>query len=119
MVVYIIGKLAGTRSAHLTMRSHMLYAIECMAPTVFNWCEGMLASLKEQLNKCKRGTLKLFGYGAVVVSFILQWMPHMRAQVNVRRLDPEYPRMLRWVYVTAFHGGVGPKVVYGLSFFTS
>ena len=70
-IVYTIGKVAGTRATHLTSRSHMLYALQCMDPTVFNWCEGMLACLKSQLNKCKRGILKQFGYGAVVVSFIL------------------------------------------------
>ena len=46
MVVYTIGKVVKTRSAHLTTSSHMLYALECMEPTVFNWCEGMLVSLK-------------------------------------------------------------------------
>ena len=35
-VVYTIGKVAGTRSAHLTTRSHMLYALQCMEPTIFN-----------------------------------------------------------------------------------
>ena len=50
-VVYTIGKVVGTRDAHLTSRSHMLYALQCMEPTVFNWCEGMLACLKSQLNK--------------------------------------------------------------------
>ena len=57
-VVYTIKKVARTRSTHLTTKSHMLYALQCMEPTVFNWCEGMLVCLKDQLNKCKRGTLK-------------------------------------------------------------
>ena len=35
-VVYTIGKVAGTRSAHLTTRSHMLYDFQCMEPTIFN-----------------------------------------------------------------------------------
>ena len=35
-MVYIIGKVVGTRVAHLTSRSHMLYALQCMEPTVFN-----------------------------------------------------------------------------------
>ena len=68
-VVYTIGKVEGTRSAHITTRSHMLYALQCMDPTVFNYCEGMLVCLKDQLNKCKRGTLKQFGYGVVVAYF--------------------------------------------------
>ena len=115
--VYTVGKVAGTRSAHLTTRSHMFYALECMEPKVFNWCEGMLVSLKDKLSKCKRGTLKQFDYGVVVVSFIFQRVPHMRPQVTVRKLDPEDPRMLRWVYIMACHGGRGPKVVYGVALF--
>ena len=55
-IVYTIGKVVGTRAAHLTSRSHMLYDLQCMEPIVFNWCEGMMACLKNQLNKCKRGT---------------------------------------------------------------
>ena len=51
IVVYTIGKVAGTRDSHLTSRSHMLYALQCMEPTVFNWSEGILACLKNQLNK--------------------------------------------------------------------
>ena len=58
IVVYTIGKVARTRSTHLTTRSHMMYALQCMEPTVFNWCEGMLVCLKNQLSKCKIGTLK-------------------------------------------------------------
>ena len=117
LAVYTIGKVVKTRSAHLTTKSHMLYALECMEPTIFNWCEGMLVSLKDQLNKCKWGTLKQFGYGAVVVSFILQRVPHMRPQVNMSRLENKDPRILRWVYVMAHHGGEGPKVFYGAAFF--
>ena len=41
----------------------------------------------------------------------------MRPQVAVSRLDPEDPRMLKWVYVMACHGGGGSKVVYGSTFF--
>ena len=53
----------------------------------------------------------------MAVSFILQTVPHMRPQVTMSRLDPEDPRMLRWVYIMAHHGGEGPKVVYGTAFF--
>ena len=53
-VVYTISKVVGTRASHLTSRSHMLYALQCMEPTIFNWCEGMLVCLKNQLEKCKR-----------------------------------------------------------------
>ena len=67
----------------------MLCAIECMAPTIFNWCEGMLVSLKDQLNKCTRGKLKKFGYGVVLISFFLERVLLMRPQVAVSRIDGE------------------------------
>ena len=41
----------------------------------------------------------------------------MRPRVTVSRLDPEDPRMLRWVYIMARHGGGGPKVVYRTNLF--
>ena len=116
-VVYTIGKVAGTRAVNLTSRSHMLYALQCMEPTIFNSCEGMLLFLKSQLNKCKRGTLKQFGYRAVVVSFILQRVPHMRPQVTITRLDPEDPRILAWVTTMPRLGGEGPKFNYNSGFF--
>ena len=88
----------------------MLYSIECMAPIVFKWCEGMLVSLKDQLNKCRRGHLKQFGYGAVMVSLILHRVPHMRPQVDMRRMDVKDPRIVRWAYVMALHVGRGSKL---------
>ena len=39
-------------------REHMLYAIEAMAPTIFNWEEAMIPIFKDQLTKCRRGEIK-------------------------------------------------------------
>ena len=95
----------------------MLYALQCMEPTVFNWCESMLVCLKKQLTKCRRVTLKQLGYGAMVVSFILKWIPHLRPQVTITRLEPEDTRMLAWVTAMPRLGGATPKVRYGFGFF--
>ena len=46
-MLYTIGKMTGTRSSHLTTRSYMLYTLQCMHPTIFNWCESMLVCLKK------------------------------------------------------------------------
>ena len=116
-VVYTIRKVVGTRASHLTSISHMLYALQCMEPIVFNWCEGILTCLKSKIKKLKRGRLKYFGYGVVVVSFILQRVPHMRPQVTITKLDPEDPRMLAWVTAMPRLGGGGPKVTYSSRFF--
>ena len=53
----------------------------------------------------------------MIVSFILQWVPHMRAQVTISMLDPEDPKMLAWVMVMPHLSGGGPKVSYKSGFF--
>jgi len=42
---------------------------------VFNWCEGVLVNLKEQINREKFGQLKKFWYGSIIVSFGLESVP--------------------------------------------
>ena len=37
--------------------------------------------------------------------------------MTMRIIEPKDPRMLRWVYIMDRHGGGGPKVIYGSSFF--
>ena len=89
----------------------MLYALESIAPTIFNWSEGMLVSLKYQLTKCQQGEMKYFGYGAVVVSFFLERVP-------LNRLELEDPWVFKWVNAMAHHGGGGgPTVTYRSIFF--
>ena len=72
-----------------------------------------MVSLKYQMTKCRRGELKYFGYGVIVLSLFLEKVPLMRPQVPLSRLDVEYPKMSRWVDSMAFHGGGGgPSVTY-------
>ena len=80
-MAFTIEKIVVTRLAHLTTRVQMLYALECMDPmdpTIFNWSEGLLVSLKDQLTKCMRSELKQFGYGEIVVLLFLERVLLMR-----------------------------------------
>ena len=77
-MAFTIEKVAGTKLSHWNTHTHILYSIECMAPMIFNSSEGLLVSLKDQLTKCKRGELKQFDYGEIVVSFFLERVPLMR-----------------------------------------
>ena len=52
-VLFTMQRVAGSQGVHQDSRAHMLYAIEAMAPTVFNWVEAMLAIFKDQLTKCR------------------------------------------------------------------
>ena len=86
---------------HQDSRAHMLYAIEAMAPTVFNWVEAMLPIFKDQLTKCWQGELKQFGFGSILAYIFFERVPQMRPQVVFRSLRERDPRMLRWVQVMA------------------
>ena len=50
----------------------MVYALDAMGPTIFNWDEEFLVTFKEKLTKCCHGELKQFGYGTILVSFFLE-----------------------------------------------
>ena len=50
---YLLCRVVGIQGVHQASREHMLYAIEAMAPTVFNWAESMLSIFKDQLTKCQ------------------------------------------------------------------
>jgi len=53
VIAFTINKLVRITSTHMIMKSHMAYVVECMKPSVFNWWEGVLVSLKNQITQCK------------------------------------------------------------------
>ncbi len=55
----------------------MQYALECLEPKVFNWCDAVLSVMKEQLTKVKSGRSKNFGYGSILTAFALERIPLM------------------------------------------
>ena len=57
-VLFTMQRVSGSQGVHQDSRAHMLYAIEAMPPTVFNWVEAMLPIFKDQLTKCRQGELK-------------------------------------------------------------
>ena len=78
-------------------RTHILYAIEAMAPTVFNWVEALLPIFKDQVTKCRQGELKKFGFGSILACLFFEQVPQMRPQVVFIELRAWDPRMQRWV----------------------
>lgn len=58
----------------------MQYDLECLEPTLFNWCAVVLSSLKEQLTKVKSGKTKNFSYGSLLISFTLEIISLMQPQ---------------------------------------
>ena len=59
----------------------MLYVMEDMAPTVFNWVKALFPVFKDQLTKCRQGELKQFGYGTILACFFFERVPLLRLQL--------------------------------------
>jgi hypothetical protein len=49
IILYTITHVVGSAAPHMDLQIHFQYAIECMEPRVFNWCEGLLKNMKKQL----------------------------------------------------------------------
>lgn len=91
--------------------------MDCLTPTVFNWCEGLLANMKNQLTKCKTGCLKQFGYGSILVTFFLEHVPLFHYQwIEVDDPTPTNTRLLRWVEIMP-RVGRGQRMHFPLSLF--
>ena len=46
IILFTMPRVARSQGVHQASRAHMLYTIEAMAPTVFNWAEAMLPIFK-------------------------------------------------------------------------
>jgi hypothetical protein len=115
-ILFTIARMAGNFAPHMALQSYFQYAIECTEPRVFNWADVVLCSIKRQLTKCRRGNLKQFGYGSLLVSFFLEQVPLLRLQVEWNLPAPRDPRMLRWCWIMARHVA-GPIIKYDDTFF--
>lgn len=74
-ILFIISILTGSSTLHVAIISYMKYGGEFLQPTIFNWSEGVLVNMKEQLYKAREGMLKNFGYSYILVSFSLERVP--------------------------------------------
>lgn len=105
-IIFTIVKVAGSVTLHLVNISYMQYALECLEPTVFNWCEAILYLTKEQMTKVKSGKMKNFSYGSILITFTLERIPLIQPQhVTLGVAGPKDPQMQRWVELMARHVG--------------
>ena len=72
IVLHTITRAAGSQAPHEATKAQLILASECMSPTLFDWAIAVTVNMKRQLTKCKQAKLKQFGYGSILVSFILK-----------------------------------------------
>jgi len=95
-IIFTIARTFGSTGSHHAMKAQMTYAIECTEPRVFNWCEGLLTNLRDQLTRCRAGEQKQFGYGSILVSFFLEWVPHLHPQIELPVRPVSEPQIVLW-----------------------
>lgn len=74
-ILFIVTRGFGSLGAHAATKAHMTYALECVEPRVFNWCEGLRTNLHSQLTSFWMGKQSQFGYGSILVAFFLERVP--------------------------------------------
>ena len=112
VIAFTVTRLCGAAALHIAIGSQMRMAVNCYRGTIFNWCDAVLANIKGQLIRAKKGQLKTFSYGALVVSFGLEMVPTLiPQQLTVEVGLPREPKLMRWVAVMARHPDEGTEVV--------
>ena len=80
-VLLTISRAFGSLGAHVATKAYMVYAVECMEPRVFNWCEGLRTNLMSQLTSCRTGKQSQFGYGSILVAIFLERLHILQPQI--------------------------------------
>jgi hypothetical protein len=53
IIVLVLTRIIGLASLHQASIPLMFYALECVIPTVHDWCTSLLTNMKGQLTECK------------------------------------------------------------------
>ena len=80
-VLLTITRAFGSLGAHAATKAQMVYAVECLEPRVFNWCEGLRTNMMSQLTSCRTGKQSQFGYGSILVAIFLERVPILQPQI--------------------------------------
>ena len=106
VVLHTITQATGLQAPHEATKTNLLLAIECLTPIIYNWAEVVTINMKLQLTKFKKGKLKKFGYGSILVSFFLERLPiFQRQEVIVPTPPAREPQMARWAALMPRAGG--------------
>jgi hypothetical protein len=83
----------------------MFYAVQCLGPTIYDWCTSILANMKSHLTNCKLGRMRKFGFTSILCSFLFERVPTLIPRVDITPHGLCDPTMLRWTEVMRWLGG--------------
>ena len=106
-ILWMIVRLAGAKSQHVATKAQVLLALDYMQPQVFDWCDGVIRRVRAELTACKTRTQREFGYGTLVVSFLLERVKLMRPRIITVPVGLRKPRQAQWATLLS-RTGEGP-----------
>lgn len=104
-ILWLIVRLARSKSPYVATKAQLLLAVDCVQPQMFNWCEAVLRQLKAELIACKTWSQQIFGYGTLIVSFILEKVPVMHPRMSWGPFDLMESRKGWWSSLDPHIGG--------------
>ena len=117
ILLFTIGRVAGSASLHQASRTHMSIAVECLIH-VYDWCTALLLNMKQQLTSIRKTHTKHFGYGTILTTFFFERVPALRPKVISTISSPRDPRIARWADMMKRLGGSEvPRTTWDDEFF--
>jgi len=94
--MWMIGCLVEAKSEHVAIKAQFILALDCLQSHIFDWCEGVVRHIREELKTFKTWSKREFWYGMLIVSFILERVPVMRSRMIMDIARPREPRKGWW-----------------------
>ena len=107
IIMLVLTRITGSTSLHQASRPLMFYVVQCMRPTIYDWCTSLLANMKSQLTECKQGSKQNFKFASILCSFFFERVPGLGPRVKILPRGPCDPAMMRWIEVMRWQGGYG------------
>ena len=95
----------------------MFYAVECMTPTIYDWSTSLLSNMKHQLNECKAGRIRNFGFSSILSTFFFERVPRLSPRVDVPLHGVRDPAQRHWANAMRRLGGGRVANPYPAEFF--
>jgi len=105
IILLMIARASSSMEPHLASRPQMNYVVECLCPTMFDWCIGILTNMKAHLIDCKMGWQDKFGYGIILCTFLFEWIPLTCFCIIIPPPSMHELRILWWVDLIPRLGG--------------
>ena len=82
-ILLALGWIAGLEFLHQASRPMILYVVECICPTIYDWSTSLLRNMKQNLTYCKMGRVRKFGYGSILSALFFKRPPGLSPRVDV------------------------------------